>query len=209
MYTIELDHWLGTIRVQIGTGNIVKQHTQAIVNPANSHLNHFVGVARVIADTAGIDLIGKCETYKQTHGLLATAAVIHTTASKLRPQIQYVIHTVGPRDVDYGNKDELQTILAKTYYSVINMRVRSYAYPRYASQRSAAGYSKSNSRVSSEHCTQQSNNTSTNTPGHLIHQYYRVFGSSATASGRWQRRPASPRNCTTSTSQYAHQRIRR
>jgi len=53
-----------TIRLQIGTGDIVKQHTQAIVNPANSHLNHFGGVARVIADAAGNDLIGECETYK-------------------------------------------------------------------------------------------------------------------------------------------------
>jgi len=76
-------------------------------------------VARAIADAAGIDLIGECEKYKQTHGLLPTAAVIHTTVGKLRPQIEYVIHTVGPRDVDYGDKDELQTIMTKTYYSVI------------------------------------------------------------------------------------------
>jgi len=52
-----------TIRVQIGTGDIVKQHTRAIVNPANSHLNHFGEVARVIADAAETDLIGKCKTY--------------------------------------------------------------------------------------------------------------------------------------------------
>jgi len=76
-------------------------------------------VARVIADAAGIDLIGECETYKQTHGLLPTAAVTHTTARKLRPQIEYVVHTVGPCDVDYGDKNELHTILTKTYYSVM------------------------------------------------------------------------------------------
>jgi len=110
---------LWPIRVQIGTGDIVKQHTQAIVNPASSHLNHFGGVARVIADAAGNDLIGECEMYKQTHGLLPTAAVTHTTAGKLRPRIEYVIHTVGPCDADYEDKDELQTILTKTYYSVI------------------------------------------------------------------------------------------
>jgi len=54
-FDIELDHWIGTIRVQIGTGDIVNQQTQAIVNPANSHLNHFGGVARAIADAAGND----------------------------------------------------------------------------------------------------------------------------------------------------------
>jgi len=47
-FDIKLDHWIGTIRVQNGTGDIVNQQTQAIVNPANSHLNHFGGVARAI-----------------------------------------------------------------------------------------------------------------------------------------------------------------
>jgi len=118
-YELVLDQWIGTLRVQIGTGDIVKQHTQAIVNPANSHLNHFGGAAWTIADAAGLDLVGECEAYKQTHGLLPTVAVMHTTAGKLRPHIEYVIHTVGPRDVDYGDKEELQTILTRTYHGVI------------------------------------------------------------------------------------------
>jgi len=114
VYALVLDEWIGTLRVQIGTGDIVKQHTRAIVNPANNHLNHFGGAARAIADVAGINLpsakakcafafgrFGECEAYK------------------LRPRIEYDIHTVGPRDVDYSDKDELQTILTKTYYSVI------------------------------------------------------------------------------------------
>jgi len=104
IFGIELDHWIGTIHVQMGTGDIVNQHTQAIVNPANSHLNHFRGVARATADAAGNDLISKCETYKQTHGLLPTASVTHTMAGKLRPRIEYVVHTVGPSDVDYVDK---------------------------------------------------------------------------------------------------------
>jgi len=45
---------------------------------------------------------------------------MHTTAGKLRPHIEYVIHTVGPRNVDYSDKDELQAILTTTYHSVIN-----------------------------------------------------------------------------------------
>jgi len=43
VFAIKLDHWIGTIRIQIGTGDLIRQHTQAIVNPANSHLNHFGG----------------------------------------------------------------------------------------------------------------------------------------------------------------------
>jgi len=64
-------------------------------------------------------LISECVTYKQTNGLLPTASVIHTTAGRLRPRIEYVVHTVGLRDVDYGDKDELQTVLTKTYYNVL------------------------------------------------------------------------------------------
>jgi len=82
-FLIAADEYIATIRVQIGTGDIVRQHTPAIVNPANSHLNHFGGVARIIADAAGNDLVNECETYKQTHGLLPLSSVIHTTAGKL------------------------------------------------------------------------------------------------------------------------------
>jgi len=119
IFEIELDHWMGTIRVQIGTSDIVHQQTQAIVNPANSHLNHFGGVACAIADGAGNNLISECERYKQTNGLLPTSSVIHTTAGRLRVRIEYVMHTVGPRDADYSDKDELQAVLTKTYYNVI------------------------------------------------------------------------------------------
>jgi len=87
---------------------MVRQHTQAIVNPANSHLNHFGGVARAIADAAGNDLISECKTYLQTHGLLPTTAVTHTTAGRFCSRIEYVVHTVGPRDVDYTDKKEIQ-----------------------------------------------------------------------------------------------------
>jgi len=54
-FDIELDHWIGTIRVQIGTGDIVNQQTQAIVNLANNHLNHFGGLAQALADAARND----------------------------------------------------------------------------------------------------------------------------------------------------------
>jgi len=142
-FAIELDHWIGTIRVQIGTGDIVKQHTQAIMNPANSDMNHFGGVARAIADAAGNDLISECETNKQTHRLLSTASVTHTMAGKLHPHIEYVVHTVGPRDIDYFNRDELQTVQTKTYYSVMKYasEILRIPYLQYVYRSSAVGYS--------------------------------------------------------------------
>jgi len=113
------DQWIGTIRVRIATGDIVHQHARAIVNPANSHLNHFGGVARAIADAAGNDLIGECETYRQQHGLLPTTGVTHMTAGRLWPGIEYVVNTVGPRDVDYPDKKELQIALTATFYNTL------------------------------------------------------------------------------------------
>jgi len=81
----------------------IQQHPPAIVNP----------------DAAGNDLINKCEAYKQSHGLLPLSAVIHTTAGKLRPHIEHVIHTVGPRDDDYIDKSALLTVLTDTFHNVI------------------------------------------------------------------------------------------
>jgi len=60
VFAIALDQWIDTICVQIGMGDLVLQHTQAIVNPANSHLNQFGGAACAIADAAGNDLISVC-----------------------------------------------------------------------------------------------------------------------------------------------------
>jgi len=76
-------------------------------------------VARAIADAAGNDLISECETYRQTHGLLPTTGVTHTTAGRLRPGIEYVVHTVGPRDVDYTDKKELKIALTTTFYNTL------------------------------------------------------------------------------------------
>jgi len=74
-------------------------------------------VARGITDAAGNDLFSDCETYHQAHGLLPTTGVTHTTAGRLHPGIEYVIHTVGPRDVDYIDKKELQIAFTTTFYN--------------------------------------------------------------------------------------------
>jgi len=118
-FDIAFDQWIGTIRVQIGTGDIVQRHTRSIVNPTNIHLNHFRGVARAISDAAGNDLISECETYRQQQSLLPTTGVTHTTAGRLRPSIEYVVHTVGPRDVDYPDKKELQIAFTATFYNTL------------------------------------------------------------------------------------------
>jgi len=83
VFQIAADEYIAKVRIQIGMGDILQQHTPAIVNPANGHLNHFGGVARARADAAGNDLVNECEACKQTHGLLPFSAAIHTTAGKL------------------------------------------------------------------------------------------------------------------------------
>jgi len=59
---------------------------------------------------------------------------MHTTAGRLCPRIAYVIHTVGPRDVDFDDKDEIQEVLTSTYYNVIKyasetLRTSTLAFP--------------------------------------------------------------------------------
>jgi len=53
----EIELWFGKLLVHNDIGDIDKQQIQAIGNPANSHLNHFGGVDREIADAAGNELV--------------------------------------------------------------------------------------------------------------------------------------------------------
>jgi len=91
-------------------------------------------VARAIAKAAGIKLVNNFEAYKQTNGILPISSVMHTTAGKLRPHIEYVIHTVGPCDVDYSYKNKLLQVLTSIYYKLIKytseiLRVPTTAVP--------------------------------------------------------------------------------
>jgi O-acetyl-ADP-ribose deacetylase (regulator of RNase III) len=83
--------------IRLVQGDITEQTTDAIVNAANSHLQHGGGVAGAIVRKGG-QIIQK-ESDKIGYVPVGKAAV--TTGGKL--PVKYVIHAVGPR---WGEGDE-------------------------------------------------------------------------------------------------------
>lgn len=70
-------------------------YRDAIVNPANTQLNHEGGAARAIADEAGDDFKQECIQYIKENNELQTGKALKTSAGGTL-KCEYVIHTVGP-----------------------------------------------------------------------------------------------------------------
>lgn len=83
-------------RVHVETGDITKQHVDAIVNAANSTLLGGEGVDGAIHRAGGERILAECRELRRTiypEGLPTGEAVI-TTGGEL--PARFVIHTVGP-----------------------------------------------------------------------------------------------------------------
>jgi len=89
--------------IEIVQGDITKENTEAVVNAANSSLQHGGGVALAISSAAGKELRKACEQYISKHGQVPTGNAMITTGGNLKAR--YVIHTVGPIWRS-GNEDE-------------------------------------------------------------------------------------------------------
>jgi len=89
--------------IEIVKSDITKEQTDAIVNAANSSLQHGGGVALAISSAAGNKLRKECEAYIQKNRQVPTGSAMITTGGNLKAK--YVIHTVGPI-WGSGNEDE-------------------------------------------------------------------------------------------------------
>lgn len=118
-------------RVVVGIGDITKEHTDAIVNAANSTLMGGGGVDGAIHRAGGPQILQACKAIRQTRfpeGLPTGQAAI-TTAGKLAAH--YVIHTVGPV-YGRGGADKAE-LLAACYRNSLALAVthgiKSIAFP--------------------------------------------------------------------------------
>ena len=118
-------------RVVVGIGDITKEHTDAIVNAANSTLMGGGGVDGAIHRAGGPEILRACREIRRTKfpdGLPAGHAVI-TTAGKL--PAGNVIHTVGPV-YGRGGPDKAE-LLAACYRHSLELAVahglKSIAFP--------------------------------------------------------------------------------
>jgi len=87
--------------LQIVQGDITAEATDAIVNAANSHLQHGAGVAGAILRRGGPEVQRQSDAWVREHGPVSHARPAWTSGGKLAAK--YVIHAVGPV---WGDGDE-------------------------------------------------------------------------------------------------------
>ncbi|SHI77665.1 macro domain-containing protein [Propionispora hippei] len=106
---------VGKKSVSIKQGNITAESTDAIVNPANSKLQHGGGAARAIAVKGGPEIQKQSNDIIKRIGSVPVGKAVITDAGNLL--CKFVIHTVGPQ---WGEGNE-QEKLRKAMISVLTL----------------------------------------------------------------------------------------
>jgi O-acetyl-ADP-ribose deacetylase (regulator of RNase III) len=106
------------MRITLERGDITEQHTDAVVNAANSSLLGGGGVDGAIHHRGGPAILAECRLLRASRypdGLPAGEAVA-TTAGDL--PARWVIHTVGPV---YSRADDRSAVLASCYLASLRV----------------------------------------------------------------------------------------
>jgi O-acetyl-ADP-ribose deacetylase len=115
--------------INLLTGDITLQDTEAIVNAANELLAPGGGVCGAIHRAGGPAIWQECQAIVAERGALPTGQAVATSAGKLKAR--YVIHTVGP--VWHGGHSGEAEKLAGSYRESIRiadeLRLHSIAFP--------------------------------------------------------------------------------
>lgn len=104
--------------LELVTGDITKQTTEAIVNAANGSLLGGGGVDGAIHRAAGKKLLEECREIREKHlngAELPTGQAVITKGYQL--PAQYVIHTVGP--IWHGNTRSEKQLLEDCYQNCL------------------------------------------------------------------------------------------
>ncbi|KAK3584352.1 hypothetical protein CHS0354_000863 [Potamilus streckersoni] len=96
---IEIFYTKENIKVYVYIADILNLPVDCIVNAGNYNLQHGGGIAKVIADAAGPELVHEGNSIIRRKGKIAIGCQVTTTAGRL--PYTCVIHTVGPCWSDY------------------------------------------------------------------------------------------------------------
>jgi O-acetyl-ADP-ribose deacetylase (regulator of RNase III) len=105
-------------------GDITEQHTDAIINAANSSLLGGGGVDGAIHAAGGPTILAECIKIVEQHGPLHPGDAVATTAGDMKAA--YVIHTVGPI-YQNGERGE-DKVLARAYTTSLDVAERMHLH---------------------------------------------------------------------------------
>ncbi len=113
--------------LQLVQGDLTQERVDAIVNAANTQLQHGGGVAGVIVRRGGAEIQAESNAWVLAHGPVGHAEPAYTTAGGL--PCRYVIHAVGPV---WGSGDEdarLEAAVRGSLRLADRLGVASIAFP--------------------------------------------------------------------------------
>ena len=120
----ELDIIRSTFRTKEGLcikvyeESILKVQVEGIVNASNENLAHGGGVAYIISRAAGYEFDRESREYITKHGPIQTGQCCVTSAGDLH--YKCVIHCVGPRWMNYQDKDQCEVVLRDAIVNVLH-----------------------------------------------------------------------------------------
>ncbi len=114
------------LTVQVIEGDITEVEADAIVNAANSYLQHGGGVAYAIVSKGGYVIQRESNEYVKKYGPVPVGDVAVTSAGRLKAK--YVIHAVGPK---YGveGDDKLESAIRRSLEKAEELGLSSIALP--------------------------------------------------------------------------------
>jgi O-acetyl-ADP-ribose deacetylase (regulator of RNase III) len=116
-------------KLSLVQGDITRQHTDAIVNAANSSLMGGGGVDGAIHRAGGPKILEECKQIVARQGRLPAGKAVITTGGNL--PAKYVIHTVGP--VWHGGTNNEAKTLGSCYKESLRVaeehKLRSISFP--------------------------------------------------------------------------------
>lgn len=104
-------------RLLLRQGDLAREEVDALVNAANSQLQHGSGVAKALREAGGAEFERASRDYVAQHGPVPVGEAAVTAAGAL--PCRAVLHAVGPVWNERGDEASQRQLLARTVYNVL------------------------------------------------------------------------------------------
>ncbi len=114
-------------KLQLVHGDITQESVDAIINAANSQLQHGGGVAGAIAHHGGAQIQIESDKWIREHGPIKHTTPAYTSAGNLKAR--YIIHAVGPVWGSGNEEKRLNTTVNCALQLADELEIKSLALP--------------------------------------------------------------------------------